>query len=547
MRVCIHLRNEQNEVAAETLEALEPQLLASVKRTLEREFHQADVSGLDTETLELDLSYVSPADIQAANRSYRQKDRVTDVLSFPMLNMQNGKLLEALGSYDYNYENIELADSTEDDGKILSAELMMDQGPRRALAPSLPLGEILLCPAVAQEQAESSQHSLLREICYLLVHSCLHLLGFDHETEGEDVQMRGLARAIMQDVGLALAGDAKTEAEMASSTASHLEQLSAAQPERLGTVIQRSGFVAIVGRPNVGKSTLLNTLVDSRLAITTAKAQTTRHNIRGIRQYQDAQFVFVDTPGLHPVKHRLDELMNQRALHAAEEADLVLLMVEAERDRLRPEEEQILEQLQALQKPLFLLLNKIDRRAREKLLPVMAALSERYPSLELLPVSALTGDGIEEALKAIYPYMPKGQALYEAESFTDQTERQLAAEYIREQILLQMREEIPHGVGVAIVKFEELDQDGRSVYESGKERVRVRIEADLVCDKTQHKGMLLGREGRQIRAISQAAREQIEAMLDCPCYLRCFVKVRPNWRNQAHFLKEYELGAAQER
>ena len=416
---------------------------------------------------------------------------MTDVLSFPLLDFDHGVLQREPGPGDLDRD---------EDGE----------------ATRLHLGDLVICPQRALEQAEASGHSFLREVVYLAVHGCLHIFGFDHADEGEELEMRRLASGIMGELGLGLEGEDGADDEDA--------------PE-----ITRAGFIALLGRPNVGKSTLLNELVGNRLAITTHKAQTTRHTIRGIVNRGESQFIFVDTPGLHAPKHRLGERMMRRSLEAARDADILVLVLDAARGRLRPEELELVEQARASRQPLVVVLNKIDRQPREALLPVIAQLAEQLPGTELLPMSALKGDGVEQLLDILEPLLPEGPALFDREAFTDQTERQLVAELLREQILLQIHEEIPHGTGVQVESFEE-------EYDETGERRLVRIEASIVCDRDNHKAILIGRKGRTMKAIGSRARTRIEAMLDAKVYLELFVKVRQDWRNRPGILNDYDAG-----
>lgn len=293
-----------------------------------------------------------------------------------------------------------------------------------------------------------------------------------------------------------------------------------------------SGFVSLVGRPNVGKSTLLNQLAGQRLAITSPKPQTTRSIIRAILDQPDAQIVFVDTPGLHQPKSKLGHYMTDSARLALAETDVVLLLIEAGFSaRVLDLERKVLDQLKGSGKPVILVINKVDAHEKEALLPLIAAFSQAYEFSAIIPVSARTGDGLDVLVAEIKKLLPIGPRYFPEDSLTDQTERMIAAELIREQILLKTHEEIPHGTAVSIETFkEETDETG--------ERLRVTIEATILCERDTHKGIIIGKKGSMLTAIGTDARKEIEAMLDCPCYLDLFVKVREDWRNRQSILND---------
>jgi GTPase len=304
-----------------------------------------------------------------------------------------------------------------------------------------------------------------------------------------------------------------------------------------------AGFVSLIGRPNSGKSTLLNQLAGVRLAITSPKAQTTRHVVRAIIDDENSQIIFLDTPGLHKPHNRLGEYMMAVAAAALSDGDIILLLVDAEQavnaaaktgPRVPQLELDILSKAAVRGKPVILLLNKVDLVVKEALLPLLAAYGGAFPFKALIPIAAKTGDGIPDLLDEIRRLLPDGPRYYPVDSLTDQTERSLSAELIREQILFLTSEEIPHGTAVEIEAFEELAGDEPATAE---ERERVRITASIYCDKDSHKGILIGRQGAMLKRIGTAARVQIEEMLGCPCYLDLHVKVREDWRNRQGILR----------
>ncbi|MDI9498086.1 MAG: GTPase Era [Bacillota bacterium] len=461
----------------------------------------------------VELSWLSRSAIRRLNAEARAVDAETDVLSFPLLDF-GADAAEAAGPADFERD---------EEGQAVAVSL----------------GDILICPEIAELQAAESGHSFERELAYLAVHGLLHLLGYEHEDEEAELRMRALASAAMEQSGLGL------EAEPAAAGDGREAGGAAGEEPEF-----RAGFIALVGRPNVGKSTLLNQLAGNRLAIVSQKAQTTRHSIRAIVNRENAQFIFVDTPGLHEPRHRLGERMMRRSFAAVRDADAVLLLLDARAKVLYPEESAMIERARELGRPLLFVLNKIDLlAAKEQMLPLMSRLHAGYPESEIVPLSALEADGVTEMLDVLTPLLPVSPMLYEPDSFTDQTERQLVAEYLREQILLYVHDEIPHGTGVHIDSFEELfddgERDGGEGIEEGEEEGRrslVRIHASIVCDKERHKAILIGEGGRRLKMIGSAARRRMEELLGCPVYLETFVKVREDWRNRSSILNDYDIG-----
>jgi len=260
----------------------------------------------------------------------------------------------------------------------------------------------------------------------------------------------------------------------------------------------KSGFIAIVGRPNAGKSTILNRLVGAKIAITTAKPQTTRNQILGILNGENYQMVFVDTPGVHRSKTRLGDFMNHAAIGAISSVDAALLMADATRGFGAPEE-RIIEELSAKNIPAVLGLNKIDRIGREALLPQIAAFSEKFNFSSIVPLSAKTGDGAEILLDELQKFLIEGPMYYPEDMITNKTEREIMAEFIREKLLSYLDQEIPHGTAVEVVEMKD-------------EKKICRISADIVCEKASHKSIIIGRGGAMLKRVGTAAREEAEAL-----------------------------------
>jgi GTPase len=312
----------------------------------------------------------------------------------------------------------------------------------------------------------------------------------------------------------------------------------------------RSGFVSLIGRPNVGKSTLLNQLAGIRLAITSPKAQTTRQVVRAVLDDDNSQVIFLDTPGFHKPRTKLGEYMMASAATALSDGDIILLLIDAEAaagsktaNSVPSIERDILQRATWQEKPVILVLNKVDKMTKEDLLPLIAAYSAAFNFAALIPVSAKTGDGVEALVKVIRSLLPEGPRYYPVDSVTDQTERMLCAELIREQILFLTSEEIPHGTAVDIESFDEYVGDDPITDETADDRDFVRISAVIYCDKDTHKGILIGHQGSVLKKIGTNARVQIEQLLGCKSYLELHIIVREDWRNRRGILRNlgYEI------
>ena len=292
----------------------------------------------------------------------------------------------------------------------------------------------------------------------------------------------------------------------------------------------KSGFIAIVGRPNVGKSTLLNAIVGEKLAITSSKPQTTRNRITGIRNTEDGQFIFLDTPGIHQAKTPLNRYMVKAATSAFGEVDLVLLLVEADRG-FDPEDGLILDVLRTVDVPVFLVINKIDLVAKPMLLPLIDRFRGLRDFREIVPVSAATGDGVDRLLDLIRDAMPEGPKLFPDDMFTDNSERFIAAEIVREKILELTHREIPYATAVTVDSFKE--NEGKN---------RIRIAATITVEKDSQKGILIGKGGRMLKEIGTQARLEMEKFFAAKIFLELFVRVRKDWTKDARWLKEFGYG-----
>ena len=293
----------------------------------------------------------------------------------------------------------------------------------------------------------------------------------------------------------------------------------------------KSGFIAIVGRPNVGKSTLLNAIVGEKLAITSRKPQTTRNRITGILNTEDGQFIFLDTPGIHDAKTPLNRCMVKAATSAFGEVDLILLLVEADRG-LDPGDGLILEGLRSSAVPVFLVINKVDLVEKPKLLPLIDRFRGLHDFREIVPVSAATGEGVGRLLELIVDAMPEGPKLFPDDLFTNQSERFIAAEIVREKILELTHREIPYATAVTVDSFKE-----------DEEKNRIRIAATITVEKDSQKGILIGKGGRMLKEIGTQSRLEMERFFAAKIFLELFVRVRKDWTKDPRWLKEFGYDA----
>lgn len=291
----------------------------------------------------------------------------------------------------------------------------------------------------------------------------------------------------------------------------------------------KAGFATIVGRPNVGKSTLMNRIIGQKIAITSNKPQTTRNRIMTVYTNDEGQIVFLDTPGLHKAKNKLGNYMMSAADSSIKDADVVLFMLEANKP-VGNQEKEIIDNISGLKQPKILVINKIDAVTREALVGIIAEYSKLGKFDEVVPVSATDGTNCDELVKCIMKYLPYGVPFYDEDTVTDQPVRQIAAEMIREKALHALSDEIPHGIAVMI---EKMDFSGPTV----------QIEATIVCEKDSHKGIIIGKGGDMLKKIGTNARFEIEKMLEQKVNLKLFVKVKKEWRDSEFLLKNFGYNA----
>ena len=289
----------------------------------------------------------------------------------------------------------------------------------------------------------------------------------------------------------------------------------------------KSGFVTLIGRPNVGKSTLMNRLIGQKIAITSNKPQTTRNRIQTVYTDERGQIVFLDTPGIHKAKNKLGEYMVNVAERTLKEVDVVLWLVEPS-TFIGAGEQHIAAQLRTIKTPIVLVVNKVDTVKKEEILKFIDAYKDICEFADIVPVSALKGQNTDTVLEVIFKYLPYGPAFYDEDTVTDQPQRQIVAEMIREKALRCLDEEIPHGIAVTIEKMK-IRPNGQVVD----------IEATIVCERDSHKGIIIGKGGAMLKKIGSAARFEIERMMEMKANLQIWVKVRKDWRDSDLFIKNF--------
>lgn len=440
------------------------------------------------------VTFVGAEYMRKTNAKFRGIHSLTDVLSFPLLDMHAGKLLAPLTAADVLWHKDGIGE--------------------------ISLGDVLISLEKAEEQAKQIGQSIDQEISFLAVHAALHLLGFDHIDLEDEKKMLKEQKKIIQKISVADNPSVPIVDEKA---------------EELNRYLDHSGFVAIIGRPNVGKSTLLNTLSGMKIAIISHKPQTTRSNIRAIVNQEDAQIIFVDTPGIHKPQSELAKFMVNSSVRASKDSDVIVLMADGRFDHPSDVETQVVKQAERYEKKVILAINKCDSVPRESLLPIISNYSKICPFSAIIPISAKTGDGVDMLISEIVALLPPGPKYYPNEDITDQSEREIAAELIREQILHYTNQEIPHGTAVIIDKYEECNED---ICEDQNNKEMIKIFASILCERDTHKAILLGKSGQMIKRIGSAARLQIEKMTGCQVYLEIHIKVRSDWKNKQAHLQE---------
>ncbi|MBO4681041.1 MAG: GTPase Era [Clostridiales bacterium] len=456
------------------------------------------------------LTFVTPEEIREVNSEQRGIDKETDCLSFPMFGMKEGSFEEIPSAGDYE---------TDDDGNE-----------------ALCYGDVLINLSAAKKQSDEFGHSFEREVIFLIGHSLLHLFGYDHIDPKDEKVMIAKQKRLMAAVGLAFDDEIEDVCEMDN----HKDE-GAILPA--GELCAHVGTVALLGRPNVGKSTLINCISGMKIAIVSHKPQTTRTNIRSIYNTEDTQIIFTDTPGVHKPGSKMGGIMVEKSFRSAIAADVVLLIADGRFEEPGSVEKRLIKLCEENKKKVVLAINREDEVGKNALLPITANYSQLYDFADVVPISAKTGKGVETLLEVLTNLLPEGPRLYDGEYLTDQTEREIAGEMIREQILHYTDQEIPHGTAVIVTEFKEsAAEDGEDEYD----RSIVVIKADILCMRKSHKGILIGEDGKMIKRIGTAARKNIEKMLGCKVYLDLYVKVREDWQNNDAILRETGLSDTEE-
>lgn len=289
----------------------------------------------------------------------------------------------------------------------------------------------------------------------------------------------------------------------------------------------KSGFASIIGRPNVGKSTLMNKVIGEKIAIMSDKPQTTRNRIQAVFTDEESQIVFLDTPGIHKPKNKLGEYMVKIATDTLNQVDVVLFVVD-ESKTIGPGDRMIIEDLRKIKTPVVLIINKIDKISKEELISIIEKYSKEELFDEIVPISALKEGHLNPVVKVIKKYIPEGPQYFPGDMLTDQPERVLISELIREKVLHYIHDEVPHGVAVEIERIK-----------SRSDKEVVDISAVIYCERDSHKGIIIGKNGKKLKGIGKSAREDIERLLGSKVYLQTWVKVRENWRNRENYISGF--------
>lgn len=288
----------------------------------------------------------------------------------------------------------------------------------------------------------------------------------------------------------------------------------------------KSGFISIIGRPNVGKSTFLNRVIGQKIAIMSDKSQTTRNKVQGVLTTDDAQMIFIDTPGIHKPKHKLGEFMLKVSKNALREVEVIMFMINAEQ-KLGPGDEYVMEMLKGTKTPVFLVVNKIDAIHPDEVLAKIEEYRTAFDFAEIIPISALQGNNVDRLLETIKKYLPEGPQYYPADQVTDHPERFIIAEMIREKVLHLTRDEVPHSIAVEIEKIRR------------DENEKVRVTASIIVERDSQKGIIIGKRGAMLKDIGIRARKDIENLLGSKVYLELWVKVQKDWRDRSSQLRDF--------
>ncbi|MBQ8178451.1 MAG: GTPase Era [Clostridia bacterium] len=444
-----------------------------IERAVKGAFKHFDI---DKNEVEIELELLSEEEIQELNRDERDIDKVTDVLSFP-----------SLQEVTFPFEPSDYADDVNPETDCVI------------------LGEIYICLKRAIEQAEEYGHSVERELGFLATHGVLHLLGYDHVEEEDRAEMEELQDVILNSVGITRNGILPYEEEVEEELPS------------------RCGYAVILGRPNAGKSTLINQIIGEKVSIVSWKPQTTRNRIIGILNDKNHQIIFVDTPGIHAPKNELGKFMMHSVKVASEGVDAVIYVVDAEKGLDLSDVERIKKNVESGNKVLVAV-NKVDHVTKEKVAEILIELNKLEGLTAVVPISALRGKNVDALVKEIKALMPIGEKMYSEDQYTDRNMRFMASEIIREKALRLLDKEIPYGIAVSINKYEY------------RENGILDIDADVIVQKQQHKPIVLGKKGEMIKRISTYARQDLEEMTGDKIFMTLWVRVKEDWRDDIGLL-----------
>lgn len=445
-----------------------------IKRAVNGALDRFDIPRDD---VSVEIELISPEEMRELNKESRGIDAVTDVLSFPNLEVEFPFDAEA-------YED----DIDPETGAIV-------------------LGEIYICRERAAEQAVEYGHSLARELAFLSVHGMLHLVGYDHITDEERARMEKEQDGVLDAVGITR--ELTDEEALA---------LCDCDDKAVNDGPFRTGYAVILGKPNAGKSTLINAIIGEKVSIVSWKPQTTRNRIIGVYNGANVQVIFVDTPGIHKPRNELGKFMMRSVKVATDGVDAVIYVVDAERGIDEADIANIEGNIAAGRKTVVAV-NKVDHVTREKVAEILLRLNTISGVTAVVPVSALRGKNVDVLIEEVEKLMPEGEKLYSDDVYTDRNMRFMASEIIREKALRLLDKEIPYGIAVSINKYEY------------RENGILDIDADVICQKAAHKPIILGKKGEMIKRISTYARQDLEDMTGDKIYLTLWVKVKEDWRD----------------
>ena len=462
------------------------------------------------EDLEVEISFVGRDAIREINAEERNVDRVTDVLSFPALDGIKGKVL---------------------DKKDCPADVNPETG-------CILLGEIVICRDMVRKQALEYGHSYERELAFLSLHGFLHLMGYDHIEESDRTEMESLAESILRDLEISRDSDDSSEFPEFSDDDSFDDEDSDSDDfdddeespenpvENPARRNLKSGYIAIVGKANAGKSSLLNSIIEQKISIVSPKPQTTRNKILGIFTEGDVQMIFVDTPGSLRVSNKLGDFMARSIVSAVRDVNCILVVIDGH-NGIKDDDIELLRKHISGGIPIVAVISKTDISQPEKLMPELAKLNSVEGLESVWAVSAKRNRNVRELREYLKRFMTDDVFYFDEDDVTDRSQRFIVCEIIREKILLALDEEVPHGTGVQLNKMEY--DPRRRLWD---------VDANIIVEKASHKPIIIGKRGQTLKEIGTHARQGIEKLLGCRVYLSLWIKVKEDWRNSDYLLKD---------